>query len=247
MADWFKFFENGLDEPRLQYAIGQLPEVTPVWVGILSECCRTKSGVITWDDDEAYLMGFSRRLNVSVPKVNEAVNLLKRIRYNEIASGLLTVLKWSTLQSEYMRKKERVKQPVSGQSPDKVGFCPPRGEERRGEEKRVDKTQSGAKAPVSKWEKPGVEQVRLEGLRIGLPETECDKFRNYYESNGWRVGRNPMKSWPHALINWKNTYQTRTYESNQRNGQNRAPNRNAGTFNENRDPHEFDHIGRVEP
>lgn len=136
MADWFKFFENGLDEPRLQYAIGQLCEVTPVWVGILSECCRTKSGQIAWDDDEAYMMGFSRRLNVSVPKVNEAVNLLKRIRYIEVKDGCLTVLKWKDLQSEYMRKKERVKQPVSGECPDKVGFCPPRGEERRVEERK---------------------------------------------------------------------------------------------------------------
>lgn len=136
MADWFKFFENGLDEPRLQYAIGQLCEVTPVWVGILSECCRTKSGQIAWDDDEAYLMGFSRRLNVSVGKVNEAVNLLKRIRYIEVESGTLTVLKWKDLQSEYMRKKERTKPPVSGHSPEGVGLCPPRGEEKRVEDRR---------------------------------------------------------------------------------------------------------------
>lgn len=247
MADWFKFYENGLDEPRLQYAIGQLSEITPVWVGILSECCRTKSGQIAWDDDEAYLMGFSRRLNVSVPKVNEAVNLLKRIRYIEVASGTLTVLKWKDLQSEYMRKKERVKQPVSGQYPDKVGFCPPRGEERRGDKRRVQH-KDGAVAPVVvKWVKPTLDEIKAEAVRVGLPETECAHFLNYYESNGWRVGRNPMRSWPHALVNWKNNYQTRIYESNQRNGQQRAPNRNEGTFNANRDPHEFDHIGRAKP
>jgi DNA-binding transcriptional regulator YhcF (GntR family) len=27
-------------------------------------------------------------------------------------------------------------------------------------------------------------------------------FVAYYESNGWRVGRNPMKSWQHAVAGW---------------------------------------------
>lgn len=30
----------------------------------------------------------------------------------------------------------------------------------------------------------------------------ADRFVNYYESNGWKVGKNPMKSWQHALGNW---------------------------------------------
>ena len=31
---------------------------------------------------------------------------------------------------------------------------------------------------------------------------EAEKFWNYYESNGWKVGRNKMKSWPHAAGGW---------------------------------------------
>lgn len=31
---------------------------------------------------------------------------------------------------------------------------------------------------------------------------EAEKFFAYYEANGWRVGRNPMKSWPAAITNW---------------------------------------------
>jgi hypothetical protein len=27
-------------------------------------------------------------------------------------------------------------------------------------------------------------------------------FHSYYESNGWKVGRNPMKSWQHAVAGW---------------------------------------------
>ena len=32
--------------------------------------------------------------------------------------------------------------------------------------------------------------------------TEAEKFFNYYESNGWRVGKNPMKNWKTSASNW---------------------------------------------
>jgi uncharacterized protein YdaU (DUF1376 family) len=41
-------------------------------------------------------------------------------------------------------------------------------------------------------------------LRIGIDQAkiEAEKFVNYYESNGWKVGKNPMKSWGAAANNW---------------------------------------------
>jgi hypothetical protein len=41
-------------------------------------------------------------------------------------------------------------------------------------------------------------------IRIGteLAKIEAEKFVNYYTSNGWKVGKNPMKSWTHAVNNW---------------------------------------------
>jgi uncharacterized protein YdaU (DUF1376 family) len=40
--------------------------------------------------------------------------------------------------------------------------------------------------------------------RIGIDQAkiEAEKFVNYYESNGWKVGKNPMKSWGAAANNW---------------------------------------------
>ena len=40
--------------------------------------------------------------------------------------------------------------------------------------------------------------------RVTNPEKESESFFNYYESNGWKVGKNPMKSWKHAVTNWIN-------------------------------------------
>jgi hypothetical protein len=41
-------------------------------------------------------------------------------------------------------------------------------------------------------------------MRIGIDQAkiEAEKFVNYYTSNGWKVGKNPMKSWGAAANNW---------------------------------------------
>lgn len=64
-----------------------------------------------------------------------------------------------------------------------------------------------------KFKKPEQNELELYAAKIGLPPLEIQKFYDYYESNGWRVGRNPMKSWEAAMRNWKNhlhTYGTKT-------------------------------------
>lgn len=59
------------------------------------------------------------------------------------------------------------------------------------------------------FQKPTLEQVRLQCGKIGLPESEAEGFMAYYESNGWKVGRNQMKSWQAAMINWRKRWQDR--------------------------------------
>ena len=57
-------------------------------------------------------------------------------------------------------------------------------------------------------------------IRLGIDQgkIEAEKFFNYYESNGWKVGKNPMKNWKAAANNWitnSNTYAKGT-SNNQR-------------------------------
>jgi uncharacterized protein YdaU (DUF1376 family) len=73
--------------------------------------------------------------------------------------------------------------------------------------------------------KKNIEDVRAVFSEIGMPEREAERFFNYYESNGWRVGRNPMKSLKHAAANWKLNIENRTQPNRQ------STNRNTGTAN----------------
>ena len=34
-------------------------------------------------------------------------------------------------------------------------------------------------------------------------KVDIQKFYNFYESNGWKVGKNPMKDWKAAVRTWK--------------------------------------------
>ena len=53
-----------------------------------------------------------------------------------------------------------------------------------------------------RFAKPDVEQVKEYATGYGMPEFDAQGFVDYYESNGWKVGRNPMKDWKAAVRNW---------------------------------------------
>jgi hypothetical protein len=85
------------------------------------------------------------------------------------------------------------------------------------------------------FEAPTIEAVKLQCAKIGLPDTEAQHFLDFYESKGWVVGQTPMKSWAHALSNWKRTFDEKRY-ANRNNSQRPAasverPDRNVGTHN----------------
>lgn len=65
----------------------------------------------------------------------------------------------------------------------------------------------------TQFQPPTIEACLLHGSKLGLPEIECQKFFHYYESNGWRVGRNRMKVWHGAMAGWKLRWQERAQGS----------------------------------
>ena len=49
---------------------------------------------------------------------------------------------------------------------------------------------------------PTLEQVNQRISEMGYT-LDGERFFYYYESNGWRVGKNPMKDWHQALAGWQ--------------------------------------------
>jgi hypothetical protein len=84
------------------------------------------------------------------------------------------------------------------------------GKGREGNKEGKGKEGDGASAPRVRFVPPTREELNLEAAKIGLPSIEVDKFVAYYASNGWRVGKVPMKSWPHALAGWAARWRERS-------------------------------------
>lgn len=53
---------------------------------------------------------------------------------------------------------------------------------------------------------PTLEEVKLGFSKTGLPSSEADKFFHFYESKGWMVGKNKMKSLNGAIGGWAARY-----------------------------------------
>lgn len=61
-----------------------------------------------------------------------------------------------------------------------------------------------------KFVKPTVEEVRAYCLER-KNNIDPERFVDYYESNGWKVGKNPMKDWKACVRSWeKNSDQRKT-------------------------------------
>lgn len=91
--------------------------------------------------------------------------------------------------------------------------------------------------------RPTLEILLLHGSKIGLPDAEVHKFWNHYESNGWKVGKNPMKSYVHSMSNWKINWEERRHE-NPRTSNAQRVDRNVGTCNEGNHT-KYGNLGKV--
>jgi len=58
------------------------------------------------------------------------------------------------------------------------------------------------KTSTNKFIKPTIEQIRIYCTEIGF-NLDAEKFCDHYDSNGWLVGKNPMKDWKAAIRTWK--------------------------------------------
>ncbi|HVD99967.1 MAG TPA: hypothetical protein VNB90_17290 [Cytophagaceae bacterium] len=81
---------------------------------------------------------------------------------------------------------------------------------------------------------PILEEVLIFFKEKEYPEAEAEKFYNYYQSNGWKVGgKAPMKDWRAATLNWmSNTAKFNSHESTKQTGTNQPKAGNLHTGND---------------
>lgn len=77
-------------------------------------------------------------------------------------------------------------------------------EPKNAEPKQEEPKKEGAevKKPRKVFKKPTLEEVQAY-CQERKNSIDAQRFIDYYESNGWHVGRNPMKDWKASVRNWE--------------------------------------------
>lgn len=107
------------------------------------------------------------------------------------------------LYSQLPKTVKRSKDPIAPNGNLPIRQIAPNGSIRKTEiGKKTDKLNNKEGARPN-----SVKSVREYFKKIGLADpvesAEAQKFFDHYESNGWRIGRNPMQDWKAAARNWQ--------------------------------------------
>ena len=66
----------------------------------------------------------------------------------------------------------------------------------------IDKKRNSKEKTPSRFAPPTLEEVKAY-CEERNNKVDAEKFIAFYTSNGWRVGKNPMKNWKAAVISWE--------------------------------------------
>lgn len=81
---------------------------------------------------------------------------------------------------------------------------------------------------------PMIEEVVFDFESKGECKEEAERFYNYYESNGWMVGKNKMKKWQAAVNTWITNKRNKTKTTKPKEEEKKIPEylRNTESYNE---------------
>lgn len=135
-----------------------------------------------------------------------SAKIRKSINNGSTAVGTTVI---ATVQPEYQPEYQPNTQPEVNSpspSPSPLPFTSPTPTPKDINLENSSNLKDTALTGISRFVKPTKNELLDEAKRIGLPENEAERFEAFYESNGWKVGRNKMKSWKHAMAGWKSRW-----------------------------------------
>lgn len=185
MTGWTPLFEQ-----IIASSIWSAPShIRIAWITMLA-CCR-RDGVCPMTAG-----GLSRLANITIDQAEEALRVLSSPdpdtltqendgrRIERVQTGWY-LLNWSKYRE--CAKKQILR------------------EQNREAQARYRSKKDDEKVVVTSVPKPSptLDEVKLLAAKCGLSDLEAQKCFHYYESNGWKVGKNPMRSLASAVAGWR--------------------------------------------
>ena len=88
--------------------------------------------------------------------------------------------------------------------PFKIPFAQPspNQEQEQEQEQEQDKREKEKVDQKEKFQKPTLHEIKTYITEKGS-HVDAEQFFNFYEAKGWKIGKNPMVSWKHAIATWE--------------------------------------------
>jgi hypothetical protein len=132
-----------------------------------------------------------------IEEIDGGWSLLNHQKYREMAS------KDEQREAEAKRKaryRDKIKRNEKSQNvPDMSQEVPKNSHIAEADTKAEKKNKRTSQA----MPRPSLEEIAEYGRTLDPPFTKAGTFISHYESNGWKVGKNPMKDWKAAVRTWQ--------------------------------------------
>lgn len=186
--------------------------------------------VVSIDSLSASLGLSSQQIRTALKKLESTGEINKQIT-NKFT--IITICKWECYQAETNTEQQANNKQITSQQQTNNKQITTE-EEYKNVRKKEDNNiiDSGDKSPSrAKFQKPTLQELQEFAFAENLTNVDCNRFFDYYESNGWKVGRNAMKDWRATLRNWNRTPQNNVNTLNSNNyAKNRLKEPHVGQF-----------------
>lgn len=220
MADvkWIKLTVSMFDDEKIKI-IESMPDkdaILIIWIKLLILAGKTNaSGYLYLSQNIPYTDEMlSTLFNRPLSTVRMALEIFQRFNMIDIDNGIIGITNWEKHQNiqglDKIREqtRERVAKYREKQKQIECNVTVTQGnateEERRKKNKKEDKEKDIADKPQRspKFIKPSLEDIKAYCIERNNG-IDAELFFNHYESNGWMVGKNPMKDWKASVHTWE--------------------------------------------
>ena len=197
---------------KMQKSLPRDPRVVRISSALKADRLRTVGGLFSaWclfdeQTEDGKLDGYTPEILDDLIGMPGLAMAMHSVGWLEIDGGALRVPRFDEHngQSAKRRSQENVRK-MSARKADK---CPqektPCVPEMSALEKRREDNIN------KRMEKPSCDEISEYGKTLDPPFTRALAFLAFYDSNGWKVGKNPMKDWKAAVRTWQQKDRTTT-------------------------------------
>lgn len=225
---WIKLSVDMFDNRKVKY-IRHLPEgdsIILIWVMLLTMAGRCNAGgMIFLTENIPYTAKMlADELDMEQSTIELAITALSSVGMISLENDFMRICDWeehqnidgmekvreqNRLRKQNQRSREKEKQLVSCVSHDAsrdsnvtVTQCHETDIDIEEEIDIKEKEKEKEKPQKRKRFKPPTTEEVLEYAREKGYAVDADRFIAFYDSNGWKVGKNPMKDWKAAVRTW---------------------------------------------